>query len=163
MVPTCLGSLPGLPLTEASGALAEPGAGSVLTRPLRRLYPRRRGLLMPALPPLPASTLLSEAPWFCFFLPLPIQLPLCVGTGPPQVPCASLTTSLQGGRLPCPREGLREGRRLGHTGEAHTAPGIFYLSRWWLLRWSKVCFHYLIRRIFIIKRCRLGFPKNFFF
>lgn len=83
------------------------------------------------------------------------------GNRPSQATCMCLMTSLQGRHLPCPLECSR-GRQLfrSETKEAHTSSlGLFYLSSWWLLRWSKVCFHYLIHTTFIIKTMQGEFSK----
>ena len=56
--------------------------------------------------------------------------------------------SLRSRLYPCSQD---DSQKVGRR-EAQTSPlGLSYLDRWRSLRWTKVCFHYLVHRIFVTK------------
>ena len=72
----------------------------------------------------------------------------------------SPTTSLRSRLYLCSQE---DSQKVGRR-EAQSSPlGLSYLDRRRSLRWAKVCFHYLIRRIFVTKTLLGDFSKEFLF
>ena len=77
-----------------------------------------------------------------------------------QISRTSPKTSLRSRLYLCSQD---DSQKVGQR-EAQSSPlGLSYLDRRRSLRWAKVCFHYLIRRIFVTKTLLGDFSKEFLF